>query len=182
MQSKWGITYFNDSNPPPWDPQMPYPNSYNSMATGVSVNGIGTSFGLINYYDQDGNLLYVGDLSFHADKAVPEPITIDIKPGVYPNTINLGAKGSVPVAILTTADFDASTVDPTNVKFADASPIKRRMVDVDNDGDKDMLLYFNTQDLDLDINSTEATLTGQTEDRNIVGTDSVSIVQKGKNK
>jgi YVTN family beta-propeller protein len=114
-------------------------------------------------------------------------VAIDIKPGVYPNTIQLGAKGTVPVAILTTADFDASTVDPATVTFADASPIKRKMVDkvdmvdVDYDGDVDMLLSFNTQDLNLDIYSTEATLTGETNvGEQIEGTDSVSIVRKGK--
>ena len=118
---------------------------------------------------------------------VPTTIDIDIKPGIDLNTINLGSKGTVPVAILTTADFDASTVDPTTVTFADASPIKRKMVDkvdmvdVDYDGDVDMLLSFNTQDLNLDIYSTEATLTGETNvGEQIEGTDSVSIVRKGK--
>lgn len=95
----------------------------------------------------------------------------------------MGAKGSVPVAILTTDDFDSGTVDPTTVLFANASPIKRRIVDVDDDGDMDMLLYFNTLNLDLDMNSTEATLTGKTDDGvDIIATDSVSIVQKGKKK
>jgi len=93
----------------------------------------------------------------------------------------LGAKGTVPVAILTTDDFDATTVDPTTVRFAGAPAIKRTMEDVDSDGDMDMLLHFNTQDLNLDENSTEARLTGMTDDGiEIVGTDSVNIVPKRK--
>jgi hypothetical protein len=82
---------------------------------------------------------------------------------------------------LTTAEFDASTVDPTTVKFADASPIKWKMTDVDFDGDIDMLFFFNTQALNLDETSTEGTLTGKTDaEIDIIGTDSVSIVPKGK--
>jgi hypothetical protein len=43
------------------------------------------------------------------------------------------------------------------------------------------VLYFKTQDLDLDENSTEATLTGDTTDgKHIEGTDTVNIVPKGK--
>ena len=110
-------------------------------------------------------------------------VSIDIKPGTSPNTINLGSNGSVAVAILTTAEFDASMVDPTTVEFADAPPFKRRMVDVDHDGNVDMLLYFYIQELNLDLNSILATLTGMTDDdRVIVGTDSVEIVTKGKKK
>lgn len=109
-----------------------------------------------------------------------EPIDIDIKPGSYPNSVNLKSKGVVPVAILTTPEFDASTVDPTTVKFADASPIKWTTKDVDYDGDMDMLLHFKTQELKLEENSFKATLTGMTYDGGaIVGTDSIRIVVPG---
>lgn len=119
------------------------------------------------------------------DPPVPEPsfvtIFIDIKPGDYLNSLNLRARGLVPVAILTGAGFDASTVDPGTVTFADASPRKWKMTDVDNDGDLDMLLHFDTQDLNIDVDSTEATLTGTCNNgTDIVGTDSVNIVPKEK--
>ena len=42
-------------------------------------------------------------------------VEIDIKPGSDPNSINLKSKGVVPVAVLTTDDFDASDVDPDTV-------------------------------------------------------------------
>ncbi|MEM2998615.1 MAG: hypothetical protein QW542_06685, partial [Thermoproteota archaeon] len=104
-------------------------------------------------------------------------VDIDVKPGSCPNCINLKSKGVVPVAVLTTGDFDASDVDPNTVKFADASPVRWRMEDVDGDGDMDMLFHFNTRDLNLDSTSTEATLTGYTTWGNpITGTDSVKIV------
>jgi len=107
-------------------------------------------------------------------------VNIDIKPGSDPNSMNLGSKGVVPVAVLTD-DFDASTVDPSTVKFAGAAPVRWTMEDVDGDGDMDMLFHFKTQELDLDENSTEATLSGETIDGTpIEGTDTVNIVPKGK--
>ncbi|MBA7569753.1 hypothetical protein ES708_11494 [subsurface metagenome] len=115
--------------------------------------------------------------------APPPPIlvTIDIKPGSDPNSINLKSRGVLPVAVLTTDDFDASTVDPSTVVFADASPVRWTMEDVDSDGDLDLLLHFKTQELNLTEESTEVTLTSETVDgQPIQGTDTVNIVPKGK--
>ena len=50
----------------------------------------------------------------------PLDVTIDIKPGSFPNSINLCTGGAVPVAIFSTDDFDATTVDPNTVRLADA--------------------------------------------------------------
>jgi hypothetical protein len=52
-------------------------------------------------------------------------VQIDIKPGDATNSINLGSSGVVPVAILSSATFDATTVDPETVTLAGA---KVRMV------------------------------------------------------
>jgi len=107
---------------------------------------------------------------------------IDIKPGSYPNSINLGSKGMVPVAVLTTDDFDASTVDPATVRFGGAAPVRWTMEDVDGDGDMDLLFHFKTQELvDLGEESTEAFLTGYTHDGEFIwGTDTVNIVSEGE--
>lgn len=102
---------------------------------------------------------------------------IDIRPGSDPNRINLGSKGVVPVAVLTTGTFDVSSVDPATVTFAGASPLRWMMEDVDGDGDVDLLFHFKTQELDLDESSTETFLTGYTQDGEFVwGTDTVNIV------
>lgn len=104
-----------------------------------------------------------------------EQVEIDIKPGSYPNSINLKSNGVVPVAVLTTVDFDATTIDPATVEFAEASPLRWTLEDVDDDGDVDMLFHFKTQELNLDENSTEAVLTGQTNSGDdITGTDEVA--------
>jgi streptogramin lyase len=113
-------------------------------------------------------------------------VGIDIKPGSFPNSINPGSQGVIPVAILTTSieagepvTFDASTVAPDTVRFgpAEAPAVQSALEDVDGDGDVDMILHFRTQETGIVAGMTEATLTGETiEGRNIVGTDSVRTV------
>jgi len=110
----------------------------------------------------------------------PLDVVIDIKPWSDPNPINLKSKGVIPVAILTTDEFDAATVDPDTVLFAGAAPVHYAMEDVDHDGDMDMILHFNTQETDIRPGDTEATLTAQTYDgKAFFGTDSVRTIPKG---
>jgi len=142
-----------------------------------------------NYGNQNPiNLSFSSSGTFIIYLAPPEisieQVEIDIKPGSYPNSINLKSKGVLPVAVLTTVEFDATTVDPATVEFAEASPLRWTLEDVDYDGDEDMLFHFKTQELNLDENSTEAALTGQINDGDeISGTDDVRIVpQKSKKK
>jgi len=119
----------------------------------------------------DTDSLYIG----------PKLITIDIKPGSDPNSINLKSKGVVPVAVLTTGAFDASTVDSTTVTFAGATPLRWAIEDVDSDGDVDMVFHFDTRALNLTATSIEATLTGLTAGGvPIQGMDSVNIVPGSK--
>jgi hypothetical protein len=97
---------------------------------------------------------------------------------------DLPAMDVVPVVVMTTQGFDASIVAPYSVVFAGASPVRWRLVDVDRDGDMDMLFHFRTQELfDLNGDSLEATLTGETSDGTAFkGTDSVNIVPEGAKK
>ena len=60
-------------------------------------------------------------ISSPAIPSPPIPIAIDIKPGSDPNSINVSSSGVIPVAILSTADFDATTVDRSTVSLAGAS-------------------------------------------------------------
>lgn len=117
----------------------------------------------------------------------PEPITvqIDIKPGSDPNPINQGSNGVIPIAILTTDSFDASTVDPGTVTLAGAEVAVRgksdklmaRLEDVDGDGDDDLMLQVNTQSDGAVWETGPVTLEGTTYDgQAIEGTDDVVIV------
>ena len=104
-------------------------------------------------------------------------VSIDIKPSTLQNNIRLTSRGTLPVAILTSGEFDAATVDPDTVLFAGAAPVQLTMEDVDLDGDLDLLLYFQILELILDETSTEATLTGATFDGMLIqGTDTVNII------
>lgn len=98
-------------------------------------------------------------------------VDIDIKPMSDPNSINLKSKGVIPVAVLTTPDFDATTVDGETVMFAGASPVHDmsdpavvadHQHDVDGDGDMDFVFHFRVQDTDIAAGDTSATLTGKT--------------------
>lgn len=104
-------------------------------------------------------------------------VSIDIKPGSFPNSINLNSNGVVPVAVLTTDTFDATTIDVGTIVFAGAPIVNSNFDDVNGDGRLDMVCFFKTQKLNLDTSSTSAILTGKTMNgRKIEGVDSVRIV------
>jgi len=108
-------------------------------------------------------------------------VTIDIGPGSNPNSINLPCRGDIPVAILTTAEFDASTADPSTAIFAQALPTDSAMEDVDGDGDLDLVLYFKCQDVSIPTDAAEACLEGTTyQGEGIEGCDSVRIVSPAR--
>ena len=106
------------------------------------------------------NLKFYGNIPIYIVTLKAE-MEIDIKPGDEQNNINLKSNGVVPVAALTTDEFDAAAIDPATAQFAGAAPRHWGLEDVDNDGDDDMIFHFKTQELDLDQDSTEATLTAQ---------------------
>ena len=87
----------------------------------------------------------------------------------------------VPVAILTTDTFDATTVNPTTVLFGangtEAAPVHSALEDVDGDGDTDLILHFNTQSIRIVCGDTSASLTGETfSGQAIKGSDSINTV------
>lgn len=112
-------------------------------------------------------------------------VAVDIKPGEFPNSINLGSRGTVPIAILGTVAFDPRTVDPASVTVASA-PVKLKakgtvmssLQDVNGDGRLDLVVHVNTETLQLTNIDTEAVVNAITFDgRFIRGSDSIRVVQ-----
>jgi hypothetical protein len=106
-------------------------------------------------------------------------VGIDIQPNKVTNKIRLDETATIPVAILSHADFDARLVDQYTVKFgpSGALPVERltRFKDVNRDGYKDILFRFNAIETGIQCGDTEASLTAEWEDQTIVGTDSLTI-------
>jgi len=141
--------------------------------------------------DYEGVTYTDEDLAHYYGVAAPESVEIDIKPGSDPNSINLKSKGVVPVALVSTEEFDATAIfeDEPVVNFVGAEAVRWAVEDVDGDGVDDVILHFKTQDLGLDDTSTEGELTiGSSYDpsgnliTSHVGQDTVNIVPKGKSK
>ncbi|MGI9113087.1 MAG: delta-60 repeat domain-containing protein [Gaiellaceae bacterium] len=99
-------------------------------------------------------------------------VSIDIKPRSSSNPINLSSRGVVPVAILTTDGFDATTVDPSSVCFGDDDNARERdcteahgkghVADVNGDGRPDLMLHYEVGQAGIDPGDPTACLTGTT--------------------
>jgi hypothetical protein len=77
---------------------------------------------------------------------------IDIKPGGFPNSINRGSKGSIPVAVLSSPTFGApSIVDTTSLTFGRTGNetsldfCSSTPEDVNGDGLLDVICHFKTE-------------------------------------
>jgi competence ComEA-like helix-hairpin-helix protein len=151
------------------------------LVGGFSDNGFNFDFALARY-----------DASGPAIEA-----TFDVRPGKFPNRIELEknlCKGkdddNLPVAILTTPEFDAlRLVDVTSLQIGDpalggtAAPIHSQGRDIDRDGDRDVWLLFSLCDLvtneALNQNSTELVLSSRTlEGVPFTARDSVEIIRQ----
>jgi len=109
-------------------------------------------------------------------------VAIDIKPGFFPNRIDPSSTGRIRVGILTTETFDATTVNPSTVRFgatgAEAAPARSALMDFDENGHIDMILVFNIQDTGIQCRMASASLTGQTLDGHAIkGSDSIVTVR-----
>ena len=111
-------------------------------------------------------------------------VTIDIKPGDPNNTINLNSRATILVAILSSAEFDALTVDPASLTLANARVVTTNrgtaitsIRDVDRDGRLDLVVHFRIEDLQLSPTDTEAILRGATfSGQRLRGADSVRVL------
>ncbi|MCH8275495.1 MAG: PD40 domain-containing protein [Armatimonadetes bacterium] len=111
-------------------------------------------------------------------------VVIDIKPGSFPNSINLGSNGTVAVAIFSTETFDATEIDPVTVTLAGSSVRLRgrgmpqaSFEDINGDGLLDLVVHVVTDALELTGEDVEAILEGRLYDGTLIrGSDTVRIV------
>ena len=126
--------------------------------------GTGTGVGPTHSYTADGTYtvtLTVSDDHGTTDSrtttvviSVPLPVSVDIKPGTGPNCINAGSKGKTAVALMGSAAFDISQVDPATVTLQEYGgtvgepPLRwAGNKDVNGDGFLDLVLQFSTRAL-----------------------------------
>lgn len=96
---------------------------------------------------------------------------IDIKPGSFPNSINVKSKkGVIPVAILGSDTFDVTTVDVTTLVFAEASPAHDlsdasvyadHLQDVNDDGFTDLVSHYSRPETNIVAGDVEGCVTGE---------------------
>ena len=115
-------------------------------------------------------------------------IAIDIKPGDASNAVKPGGSGTLPIAILSSKRFDATTVDPLTVTLANAVvPLRpdgeplASVKDVNRDGRLDLLIHVSKDALTLPRGSSHAELCGEALDpeanRTVIeGTDRVRVI------
>lgn len=165
------------------------------------VNGVLDSFSPGNYYPALWNptyfylnnwgqydLGYVDELRIskiartaeeigaHVASILVRTVEIDIKP-----SINLKSNGVIPVAILTTKDFDATSVNGATVTFGPSSAKEvhgeGHLEDANSDSKLDWVGHFKTQETGLKDTDKEATINGKTKDgKEFTGKDSINIV------
>jgi hypothetical protein len=153
-------------------------------ANDVAVTGQYANLGSASadYTDDLGNSTTVSDRDPSHYFGLLE-VAIDIRP----SSINCrNGNGVIPVAILTTEDFDATTVDHTTVRFGPSGAaethdnkqgVTRHEGDEDGDGDRDLVLHFRRGETGIQCGDGEATLTGETFDGvRIIGSDDFRTV------
>ena len=116
------------------------------------------------------------------------PVDIDLKPGDPENRVNPSARGVIPVTVLAVDGFDPSTIDVRTLRLAateggDGGAPRHggHIVDVDGDGDRDLLVHFEATDVGLTSGSTTVYLSGETAaGDHLVGTDTVRPVGRDR--
>jgi hypothetical protein len=175
-------------------PIIPELTGTNFRLTGDQINGFGIAMveglgpGIFIIPDVtthelfNSNINFGAIISFHSGgTSTSINVSIDIKPGEFPNSINPNSQGVIPVAILATNTFDITTINPSTVRFdatgTEAAPVQVALEDVNSDGRLDLLFHFNTQDTGIQCNETSASLTGKTVSRQVIeGSDAITTV------
>jgi len=152
--------------------------------------GVNTLDFIVRNYAQPGGsptsnptgLIYKAEITYDC----PIQVDIDIKPGSDPNCFNNDGHGVIPVAILGSADFDVTSIDPATVELESlavrmvgkSDKLLAHIEDVNNDSFDDLVVQIEDVDGIWSAGTTLATVTGALFDGTpIVGQDYVCITQ-----
>ena len=145
---------------------------------------------VIDPADNVNSFFCIDDLRFDGGGPGELAVEIDVMPGSEPNPINPRSAGVTPVAILSSADFDApAEVDPTSLSFGaqgTEAPVETRgrrgdpacgVEDVNGDGRADLVCRFATRAAGFERGDVGGALIGRTrEGAPLQGADAVVIV------
>lgn len=116
-------------------------------------------------------------------------VPIDIEPGSATNPVQCrNRNGVVPVAVTSTAHFDATELDHATVRFAGAAEVhldkktgapRRHEEDVNGDDRTDLVFHFRLSDTSLQCDDVHGTLTGRLRDGlRVMGSDAIAMVNR----
>ena len=131
----------------------------------LSENVVASAMGI----SEDGMIVGTGMYhnKFRAYAMIPRRMHVAVRPGGCPNSINLKARGLLPVAILGSAEFDVGAVDAATIRLNGAAPLwwsygdvaasfavsseelgcSSECVEGRPDGIADLMIQFSNQDL-----------------------------------
>ncbi|HET9362495.1 MAG TPA: alpha/beta hydrolase domain-containing protein, partial [Vicinamibacterales bacterium] len=114
-------------------------------------------------------------------------VTVDVLPEAFPNVVHLAEGGRLPVAILSTARFDATEIVPGSLRMASATSyggaehpadVQASEVDVNGDGRLDLLVQFRLERLRLTPGDIVVDLWGRSSRGDLfTGSDLVDVVE-----
>jgi uncharacterized membrane protein len=150
------------------------PGAFSTVASGI--NNFGSIVGYYLDFDSHAH-------GFMATPVPTIPVTIDIKPGSKSNPINLKNGPKIPVAILSTNDFNApKKIDQNTLTFGytgyelSLAFCNPNGEDINGDGLKDLVCHFYAKDVGFLCGDIEGILKGKTQDDTAIeGSDSVKI-------
>ena len=114
------------------------------------------------------------------DAADPIHVSVDVKPGDTPTTVEVERGGMIPIAILTTPQFDATTVDTMTIHVGptgtEAEVFRAMTEDVNRDGRTDLLMLVRLQEMSVKCGDKVIRVTGKTKSgADIEGSESVIV-------
>lgn len=172
----------------PWNPFGPgswEPPTTTDGLGGISLRGSALYVAEVGGYKWEdpgpGTVSIVNSPTLTCSPPLPARARLDVMPNTFPNVLNVRNSGVLPAAVLSTAGFDATRIDPASIRFGDAGsealPAKWALADVNHDGRTDLRLHFRIQETGIACDTTLVSIAGKTYGgMEIRGTDSVKVI------